>query len=64
MIKNPRCDNTANNMVFGVFFCYLRHVPVRFHFVFLPSTLASLPPEIMFCMHLLKDSATVIEKVR
>ncbi len=50
-----RCDNTADNMDFKVFFCY----PVS---VFLPTTLASLPSGVMLLNSAPRDSATDIEK--
>ncbi len=49
-------DNTANNMVFKVF------RRMQFVSTFVPTTLMSLPPGLMFHMLLLKDSTTDIKK--
>ncbi len=56
--KILRCDNTDSNMVFKVFLLS------RFHIVFLPTTLASLPSRIMLLSRSIapRDSATDIEK--
>ncbi len=53
------CDNTADNMVFIVFFLLS-----RLSLVFLPTTRASLPCGVMLlnCSTTPKDSATNIEK--
>ncbi len=58
LIKNLWCDITADNMVFQIFLLS------RFRHVFLPTTLASLPPGVMLLNRSTtqRDSATDIEK--
>ncbi len=55
MVQRKYCDN----IVFKVFLLS------RFHLMFLPSTLASLPPGVMLlnCSVAPRDSATDIEKI-
>ncbi len=59
MKKILRYDNSADNMVFKVFFLLS-----RFYLVFLPTSLDSLPPAVMLldCSSAARDSATDIEK--
>ncbi len=50
-------------MVFKVFFVMLdAYTAVCFHLLFVPTSLASLPPGVMFRMHDTKRSATGLKK--
>ncbi len=61
MFKRLICHNTADNTIFNVFFFFLLS---RFHLVFLPTTLASLPPRVMLLNRSTtpRGTATDIEK--